>query len=439
MSPARPRAARAHEAMMLAPSARNERGTKKGRQAMRRTSMLLSVFGAALLAVACGESQPNNNLGSTSSSGEGGSGNSGTGNSGTGNSQSGNGGAGGSEAPPEKTILDERVVDYNEALRTASLKLLRRLPTLAEIKAVAEASDPKAAYESALDAMIDSPEFAARMVKYWKDTMRQGGGARETAPVHAARIMVEERSFKELFTSPNNNCPTFDGATGAFADGECNNGAPQEAGVLTNPGVMSQYYGNMAFRRVRWVQEIFLCTRFPAEYSGTPIDKGGNDYTSPWVFESIATAPIDFQDTSSVICANCHTTMNHVAPLFAHFDEGGNWVDGLNGVNTPTAPDPTPTSLEHYLAPGEQLSWRLGTPTPDFASLGQAIAEDPAVTECAVARMWNFAMSKEDIVSDLSTVPREVIDPFITEFEANNYNLKATLRSIMKGEDFVKF
>ena len=83
-----------------------------------------------------------------------------------------------------------------------------------------------------------------------------------------------------------------------------------QAGVLTNPGVMRQFYGNMAFRRTRWIQEVFACSQYPAEYTETGTDMGAGKYTSPWPFESIANEPIDFLDTSAVICANCHTTMN---------------------------------------------------------------------------------------------------------------------------------
>ena len=30
--------------------------------------------------------------------------------------------------------------------------------------------------------------------------------------------------------------------------------------------VLSQYFANMAFRRTRWIQETFVCTKFPAEF-----------------------------------------------------------------------------------------------------------------------------------------------------------------------------
>src|SRR5262245_17653772 len=47
-----------------------------------------------------------------------------------------------------KTVLDDRVVDNSEALRTASLKLVSRLPTLEQIRRVAGASNPQTAYEN---------------------------------------------------------------------------------------------------------------------------------------------------------------------------------------------------------------------------------------------------------------------------------------------------
>jgi hypothetical protein len=53
--------------------------------------------------------------------------------------------------------------------------------------------------------------------------------------------------------------------------------------------------------------------------------------------------------------------------------------------------------------------------------------------------MYNFAMSKEDIVSDLATVPPEVLGPWVDEFTTNGMNLKQTLRAILLSDDFVKF
>jgi hypothetical protein len=333
--------------------------------------------------------------------------------------------------------LAARQIDYNEALRTASMKLVRRLPTLDQIRKVERASDPKAAYIEELDAMLESPAFASRMVKFWRDTMRMGGEGLDTAPVLAAQLMVEGREFTDLFTLTSGNCPTFDGETGTFTSGDCGSGAPGEAGVLTDPAVMRQFYGNMAFRRVRWVQEVFFCSKFPAELAETPTQMDGKDYTSPWEFGSIASDPINFQDTQSVVCANCHTTMNHIAPLFGNFDVDGMWQNNI-AVMTPLAPEPVGTELTHWLQPGQKTAWRMGQEVADLPALGAVLAEDPALSECMVARMWNWSMSKEDIITDLATVPYGVIEPYVLDFDVDR-DLKKTLRSIMTSEDFVSF
>ncbi len=380
---------------------------------------------AAFMLAACDEQGP---ILDTSDTSEGGSDSTGSGNGGEGAGVSG---------PQTDPALAARVVDYNEALRKASIKLTRKLPTLDQIRRVEKATDQHAAYELELDAMLASPEFTAKSFKLWRDVMRMGGDDLDTAPALAAKLMAEGRDFREIFTAATGNCPTLDAATGVFTEGDCASNAPVQSGVLTNPAVMRQFYGNMAFRRARWLQETFYCSRFPAEVADEPTDLGGKDYTAPWAFESISNTPIDFLDTQSVVCANCHATLNHIAPLLAHFDENGMWQDGF-AVMTPIAPEPVPTELSHWLPAGETLHWRQGQEVNTMADLGLILAEDPLVSECLVARAWNFAFSKEDIVTDLATVPFKVAEPHIDAFDEAG-DLKQTLRGIFLSEDFVSF
>lgn len=401
---------------------------------MRRKLTLL-VLPLGLLLAACESGGPSQLSGGDGDDGAG-TGNGAT--TGSGNNSSGSSmGTGG--GAPEHTALDDRTTDYMEAFRTASIKLVRALPTLQQIKDLAGAKDQKKAYTTAVDGLLADPRFNARMVKYWRDVMRMGGDAEmDAAPVLAAKIMVEDQPFMNLFTASSGTCPTFDGATNTFADGDCQNGVPTHAGVLTNPGVMKQFYSNMAFRRVRWVQETFVCTKFPAEVVSKPTQVDGKDFTSPWDFKSISGAPINFLDTQSVVCANCHTSINHIAPLFGNFDMNGD-LQGQISVQTPQAPDPITTERTHWLPATEKTAWRHGEEVADLPALGKAIAADPDVAECAVARMWNFVMSKEDIVTDLAIVPDEVLDTYKSKFKTDGYDLKATLRAMLLSDDFTKF
>lgn len=393
---------------------------------MQRKLTLLAIPLAAALLGACSDEDPSGVPGGTEGPGE------------TGGETDDPGSLGDPNFEQKSTILDERVVDYSAALRTASLKLVRALPTLAQIKNVATAADPKAAYEGEIDDMLADKRFNARMIKYWKDVMRIGGDdTLDTAPVLAALLMKEGRPYTELFTADAGNCPTYDAATDTFTETDCASGAPEQAGVLTNPSVMKHFYSNMSFRRVRWLQEVFVCTKFPAE-TGEARKVDDKDFLSPWEFESIGNSPVNFRDTSSVVCANCHTTMNHIAPLLGHFDLEGMWQTGIS-VFTPAVPDPVPTELSHWLKSGEKTAWRYGLEAEDLAKLGAAIAGDDDIADCAVARMWNFVMSKEDIVNDLATVPYEVLDPYRAEFNENGQDLKATLRKMLVSGDFVSF
>jgi hypothetical protein len=244
-----------------------------------------------------------------------------------------------------------------------------------------------------------------------------------------------------MFTASSDGCPTFNEGTGQFTSAECMNNGPK-AGLLTNPGIMAHYFGNFAFRRSRFVQETFVCTKFPAE-TGAPTDVGGAaPYTSTWPFQSIASPTngggrINFQDTSAVICANCHSTLNHLTPLFANYDDQGAFQ--MN-IAVPTPLDGAPLAkMTDYLPAGETTAWRLNKPAADLPALGQAMAADPAVAECGVARMWNWALGKTDIVDTLQEVPHETIAAQVDAFAANGYKLKDMIFAVYTSDDFVKF
>lgn len=424
-------------------------------------------LGALLALAGCASEDPNKLLGDGSgdncetgtTTGTGAGTGSGTGSGATTGSGSGSTGTGDTTSStgtgmeePIPTELDERTLSYTEAYRTASLKLVGDLPPLQKMEALRTAANPKVIYEAYIDEMMLDTRFSKRMVEFWKNTMRMGGAAsgntpsRDTAPTFAAKITVQGLPYTNLFTADTNTCPTFDGTN--FVDGSCSNG-PETAGVLTDPGAQAQYFGNLAFRRVRFYQETFVCRKQPAEFSDNPQPMGAGSYTSPWPFESIGATVnggrIDFQDVSSAICANCHTTSNHRAPLMAVFDANGQYQapQGTGQSTTYTVLIPVTGSpqamLSDFLPAGETTAWKFGYPVSNLKEMGQAMAQDDEVLACAVSRIWNFAMGKGDIVVDGAIIPTEVIQPLIDEFKADNFNLRTTIRSAFVHDDFVRF
>jgi hypothetical protein len=341
-----------------------------------------------------------------------------------------------------------RVLDYGEALRTASLKLVGDLPAMADIQSLTSASTPAAqamVYAGLIDKMLADPRFAATQIQWWRNTLKTGGAAAikngpslDTGATFAASVVVQDRPYTDLFTASTGTCPTY--ASGTFTAANCAGGAPT-TGLLTDPGLMSQYFSDMAFRRVRFIQETFACTKFPAEYSATPVPMGAGIFTSPWAFNSITGgtgAKINFQDTSAIVCANCHTTMNHMAPLFAYFDANGAYTAGTIQVMTPVTPA-VKSVLTDWLPAGQGFAWRNGTTVTDIPSLGKAIAADPDVAACAVNRIWDWAFSHGDIVNDFATIPTEVTASYVQSFVANGMKLKAVIRSVFTSDDFVRF
>jgi hypothetical protein len=368
---------------------------------------------------------------------------------GGGGGDGGSGGSGGSGSADEwDARLNERVLDYNAALRIAALRLTGDLPTRTEINSVADAPDDaakKVAYEALVDGYIGRPTFARQMMVYFRDTFKLGGAMGavdlETAPAFAAQLAVENRSFMELFTATANNCPTFNAATNTFAAATCNNNVATQAGVLTNPGMNASFNGNFAFRRVRWVQETFNCLKFPAEISDTPQTYGGKLYTGkfPWLSFSGSEngGRIDFHDTSAIVCGNCHANLNKLAPLFANFDANGQMTNAIQ-VLTPLGVNDRALATD-FMPAGEPTAYRLGTLTPDLPSLGAAMAADKEVAACAVKRVWNWALGKTDIVNDLVLVPDSVVQSQVDTFTTNGYKLKDLIRAAFVADDFTRF
>ena len=361
-----------------------------------------------------------------------------------GGDDTGSGSGSGSAGDEWDQLLGTREFDYNAALKTAALRLTGDLPTMDEVMAIQNAVDlpaKKAAYEAKIQDFMSRPAFTRQMLMFWRDTFKMGETAEmDAAPAFAAQLAVENRSYLELFTATTGNCPTVGAGGTTITAANCAGTGPQ-AGVLTNQGAMKQFFSNFAFRRVRWVQETFDCAKFPVELSGTPQDVGGAaPYIGKWPFQSISglsTGRVNFQDVSAVICANCHQSLNHIAPLFANYDMAGAYK---TTIAVPTPLDNAPLAqLSDYLPPGETTAWRYGTSVADLPGLGAAMAADADVQKCGVARVWNWALGKTDIVDTLQEVPKETIQAQIDAFAGNGFKLKDLIYAVYTSDDFVKF
>ncbi len=510
---------------------------------------------AAVLAVAygCDRSNPNNAVGDgsafpqcpTPSTGSGNNNSSAKGatvaSAGTSVASSGSGVATtGSGVDPQdmQTELDQRIVDYSEALRTASILLVGDMPSVDDVDALADLApdQQQAKYEAMIDAMLNdasfAPRFSASMIDFFKYTFKMGGSSttfgepnRNTAPLFAAQLVVEGTDWRNIVTQDSNTCPTYDAAKGTFTGASCTtnvvnrsdadpakwsittpnvpnvpNGM-KHAGILTNPGVHSLYYGNLSFRRNRFFHEIFLCRSANETAGGEPSAKPGNNvpcpnvapiqgYSNKWDSAVVAGkcngGRIDFHEwNASTVCANCHATWNHRAPLYSVFDSDGRWNNPTGTYPnltfaTKTPVDMTPNSLlsdwlcvdPNKCATVGNPQWKLdasvnGTITPlapidisggngvqnstaALVALGKQIASDDEFLDCSTKRIWNYAMGRADIAEiggrnwvylDRKNPPPTLLtQKKLTQFfKDNGYSVKALLKFIVVSDDFVRF
>jgi len=406
--------------------------------------------------------------------------------------------SGNNEPKIDLTELDERELDYSEALRTASILLVGDTPTLAEIYELGDLppDQQKAKYEELIDKKLSDPRFAATLVEFFKYTFKMGGAAttageptRDTAPTFAARVVYEEKDWRNILTQQTNTCPSFNPSSNTFSDGSCNNlpGGMTHSGILTDPGAQSLYYGNLSFRRNRFYHETFLCRSGNEQSGGEPTDQPPADapcsgenpipgYQNKWPVSEIAGAcnggRVDFHAyNTSNVCANCHATWNHRSPLFSQFDSKGVFQmltpQGEYSVFVPVTGSPR-AKMSDWLctAPScpnggnNTTAWKktmkvdgveVPAPAANLSELGQQMAKDDEVIECAVERVWNYAMGRADITeiggrSWVSLPDRKdksaellTMTKLITQFKSNGYNLKKVLRAVLLSDDFTRF
>lgn len=354
----------------------------------------------------------------------------------------------------DKLALVDQKADYLMALRSAAIKLTGNYPTLAEIKRVQNAQDQGTEYNALIDDYLKRPTFRQQMMQFWRDTFKMGGmqtvtvGATavpvnmDAAPAFAAQLVDKGAAFNTILTAESNTCPTYNATNMSLTDASC--ATNPTVGVLTDPGVMSQFTSSLAFRRVRWVQETFICTAFPAEWSDKKVSYPGGVFASPWPIESISgqlvmgnKGRVDFHDTAAVICANCHTTMNHIAPLLAYNDLAGRRMATIQ-VTTPVAGSPI-SVMDDWLPAGQKTSWRFGKETPDLKALGAAVAADPDLPRCMSTRVWNWAMSRGDVVVDKTALTDATAAALSQTLVGGGWNMKQLIRDVYTGPTFVRF
>jgi hypothetical protein len=67
------------------------------------------------------------------------------------------------------------------------------------------------------------------------------------------------------------------------------------------------------------------------------------------------------------------------------------------------------------------------------------MAADDDVIRCAVARIWNWALGRADIVDAQQDVPEETIRAQVAAFKDGDFKIKDLVFSVFDSEDFTRY
>jgi hypothetical protein len=186
------------------------------------------------------------------------------------------------------------------------------------------------------------------------------------------------------------------------------------AGILSMNSVWMRYPsegGNANRHRANAVSKMLLCN----DYLSRPV------VLSRAAVDQLTISPENAINTNTS-CQSCHSTLD---PLAAHFY-------GFFPINDEEM-------LGTYW-PERESNWRMyankepayyGTPTGSITELGQLMAEDSRMYECAVRTVLESLEQRDVTDWDWSTVQKHY-----TAFEEDNYNLRTLIRSVVTSDNY---
>ncbi|MCH2533920.1 MAG: hypothetical protein MK008_05715 [Bdellovibrionales bacterium] len=314
----------------------------------------------------------------------------------------------------------------SKALRSASLLLVKRLPTPEE---EAEAITGLSGYEAVVSSYLESEDFKAVMLEYFQNDFNMAGfvdAVNYNEPANLITyLIVNNEDYRQSITA--NFCVNDD-----FEKVECstfkgNLKAAQEeaAGVLTTQAFLKKWESAFNFIRVREAFARFACRSgqaYPDEQDvGHPV-------------EDISDRVKTFNDRKEG-CFNCHKSMNARASLFYRFDRNGFY--NLNPSQDPDDGEITVTdtgevsTIRDLLNDGVEPLYH-GKPLKSVRDYAVRFSKKSHFRDCIAQRFTNFALGR----SYDEPLPKDLI--YLNErVDAHDFKIKPLLLDILKSKRFV--
>ncbi len=186
-------------------------------------------------------------------------------------------------------------------------------------------------------------------------------------------------------------------------------------GLLSQAGLLMSIARNDAtqiIHRGKFIRNKLLCQRIAPPMAGTvpPLPSIDPDATTR---EQVA------QHTAADACAACHSMLNPPGFALEHFDTTGRWRDDERGL---------PIDVT-----AEIVGVGIDAPVDGALELSQALADNDAVRQCAVAQVFEFAIGREPEPDDAC-----VTDDLYASFVESGGDLQALLVDIVASEAFAE-
>lgn len=329
-------------------------------------------------------------------------------------------------------------------LLRASMALRGTRPSVAEYDAVSE--DPEA-FEALVDGYLDQPAFTSMVRQHFTEWLEldqapdvypagfPAVGALEGMSTHALNtsiiqapgrlaehIVTHDRPWSEIVTAEYTLADEvvatvwglpYDLGSGGWQVTDYADERPR-AGVLSDGWVftrMPSTENNRHRERASLIANALICHDYPGRPVRIPPEIDLTDEAT------IANAIEDNE-----ICVGCHQTLDPLAAAFAvHYALRLPEYE----ISYPLV-QYTPEEAQDY----EDPAW-YGVPIADLRDLGQAIAEDPRFSSCAVRRFYSELMHvpAED-------VPQLAVARYLPVFVDSGLNVRALVRAIVLSPEF---
>jgi hypothetical protein len=311
--------------------------------------------------------------------------------------------------------------DRLRAYRRASLIFLNQTPDPTQINLVRTAEG----YQNAIDTLVDSPEFVAKMRSYHQEFFKMQGsdrGVNLNEPANLAAYLVQNNGdFRDILRADycvddelnQIPCSSFSGSEDLAPE--------QAAGVVTTQAFLRRWDGGFSFLRASEMLKAFACHDYP--------DEDDVGMTQAEISESVHT----FACTNcNPQCYSCHRTMNARASLFYTFDTQGVFNTSPTNAVAIKRDDGSVSNVSDLLPEGVVPRFRQ----KQMGSLREYAVEltrIPKFRRCLAKRLTMLSVGADSHEGELPTLLKDVDGLLIK----NQFRIKDFFRQLLRSDEYV--